>query len=63
MIAYRRVYGRQELTVIVNMAQNVAELELDDVNTDNLNTLLSARNIIDRNRIILDGGGYLVMCN
>ena len=62
-IAYRRVYGRQELTVIVNMAQNVAELELDDVNTDNLNTLLSARNIIDRNRIILDGGGYLVMCN
>ena len=63
MIAYRRVYGRQELTVIVNMAQNVAELDLDDVNTDNLNTLLSARNIIDRNQIILDGGGYLVMCN
>jgi hypothetical protein len=45
------------------MAQNVAELDLDDVNTDNLNTLLSARNIIDRNQIILDGGGYLVMCN
>lgn len=59
--AYKKILGKHEVSVIANITDSVHSLDLDTVDFENSQTLLTARCVVDGKKITLDNGGYLVL--